>query len=757
MAETADVLPLLPEDISASKKKPTPDVLPLEKPVGAEEAALRGVQSGFMFGYGPQITAAAKASGMTTEGEKAPPAYLQAGPVETLVGAGRLGLEALAPSVFGTSATERYQRSIGEEKAARAAAREQHPIASGAGELTGAVINPLARVGGPKAGETFTSNVIRGAVPNAVVGGIYGSSEGDTFLDRAYNAALGALGGGVFGGLFSGVGGKFMGAAKPSVTGVPSPEEVARAAARLSSQGAAITVPRVAASTSEPLLTTSGLVREIPIAGTPLKRAGEETLSQIETKAGEIAGGETRGSAGLEAKSSLENWISKGWKKDVESAYDEVDNLLTSNRPASMKNTRATMDKIQAELREARLPTDTPAIKLIQDAATDPNGLSYQGMKTLRTTLGEMLDNPSEIYKDALPQIRRLYGSVTDDLRDVVKLNGGKDALSAFEDANRLNIEAQRAREQLLKITGQTTASKSGDAVFDTLYKMAGSKAGSDIPKLELAKETLPKDVWETISRGMVDHMGTNPKTNAFDANSLFSNYARLSEGGKNLLFGEIGQANAPMRRTLDDLATVGSRIDRINALAAPEGGAERKLATAGEIVAAILHPVKTTAAIGAGRVFANLMSEPATAESIARWAKAYEMFASKPSKATATAFSNYTRAMAQQVGGRYGLPSTDQIVNGIVAGSETAKGIRYLYNQAFGNEPERKEGPNVYPEQASGGRVGHAFGGKAGGMTAEGLLRDLKRRKVMMANKTEQMLSLPDDAVVQALDAAKR
>lgn len=57
---------------------------------------------------------------------------------------------------------------------------------------------------------------------------------------------------------------------------------------------------------------------------------------------------------------------------------------------------------------------------------------------------------------------------------------------------------------------------------------------------------------------------------------------------------------------------------------------------------------------------------------------------------------------------------------------------------------------------QASGGRVGHASGGKVG-MTAEGLLRDLKRRKVMMANKTEQMLALPDDAVVQALDAAKR
>ena len=55
--------------------------------------------------------------------------------------------------------------------------------------------------------------------------------------------------------------------------------------------------------------------------------------------------------------------------------------------------------------------------------------------------------------------------------------------------------------------------------------------------------------------------------------------------------------------------------------------------------------------------------------------------------------------------------------------------------------------------------REGRKSGGRAGSqvMSADQLLRDLKRRQVMMRNKTEHMLSLPDDAVVQALDAAKR
>ena len=53
--------------------------------------------------------------------------------------------------------------------------------------------------------------------------------------------------------------------------------------------------------------------------------------------------------------------------------------------------------------------------------------------------------------------------------------------------------------------------------------------------------------------------------------------------------------------------------------------------------------------------------------------------------------------------------------------------------------------------------RMGHKSGGRVGVLTPQALLSDLKRRKIKLANKTEHMLSLPDDAVVQALDAAKR
>lgn len=95
----------------------------------------------------------------------------------------------------------------------------------------------------------------------------------------------------------------------------------------------------------------------------------------------------------------------------------------------------------------------------------------------------------------------------------------------------------------------------------------------------------------------------------------------------------------------------------------------------------------------------------------------------------------------------------------------EYKSGFEKAMERAAAMKPVEAIAPAVAPRvpdyirslnEASGGRIGHASGGKVG-MSAESLLKDLNRRKVMMANKTEQMLSLPDDAIVQALDAAKR
>jgi hypothetical protein len=64
----------------------------------------------------------------------------------------------------------------------------------------------------------------------------------------------------------------------------------------------------------------------------------------------------------------------------------------------------------------------------------------------------------------------------------------------------------------------------------------------------------------------------------------------------------------------------------------------------------------------------------------------------------------------------------------------------------------------NEQEQKASGGRVGRATGGRAlGMMTAEKLMQAAHRAKKQINQKTEEILDMPDEAVVKALDIAQR
>jgi len=58
--------------------------------------------------------------------------------------------------------------------------------------------------------------------------------------------------------------------------------------------------------------------------------------------------------------------------------------------------------------------------------------------------------------------------------------------------------------------------------------------------------------------------------------------------------------------------------------------------------------------------------------------------------------------------------------------------------------------------QQADGGRIERKSGGAVIDSASDSLVREALRNQKLLANHTEQLLSLPDDAVVQALHVAK-
>ena len=102
------------------------------------ESAVRGALQGASYGLSAASRAAAVASGISS--------FV---PGSNLLGAVRLGAEAIAPSIFGHAATDRYDQTVSMERAAHALAERDNPVIYNASELAGNLIADRAIGGVP--------------------------------------------------------------------------------------------------------------------------------------------------------------------------------------------------------------------------------------------------------------------------------------------------------------------------------------------------------------------------------------------------------------------------------------------------------------------------------------------------------------------------------------------------------------------------------------------------------------------------------
>lgn len=94
-----------------------------------------------------------------------------------------------------------YDEGLREQRAIHERQTQLNPIASAAGEVTGAIVNPVTRLAGgamTKAA-SLPAKIGVGAAEGAALGGVYGFGTGDSLEDRTNRAAMGAATGGVIG------------------------------------------------------------------------------------------------------------------------------------------------------------------------------------------------------------------------------------------------------------------------------------------------------------------------------------------------------------------------------------------------------------------------------------------------------------------------------------------------------------------------------------------------------------------------------
>jgi len=467
--------------------------------------------------------------------------------------------------------------------------------------------------------------------------------------------------------------------------------------------------------------------KAIPIGGSAIAESAQkatgqmgEAMEQLHTRLGAASVPQ----AGTAAKNSLTDWIRGRSKTIVDDAYGDVNRYIDPNKFTTADNLSKTVQEISDRISASNLdPEKSTALNLVMPAATNPKGLTYEGIKNLRTRIGEMLEGGVLPADTSEGELKQIYRALSDDLQQSVLNSGGNRAQELFSRANRINKAVQERREKLATIVGMK-GDVAPEQVLGRIQSMAQAGTKGDINKLVLARRSVPAHDWEHVTSGVIEGLGRASDGN-FSPERFSTGFAKYSPQGKDVMFGPVGN---PVRDALEDMNAVSSKFKELSGYTNTSKTAN--VQQAAQLFATILAlpfaPKAAAAAavsIPANFAMARVLSSPITARAAANLQRAVynlKMGVTPPSVGEAR-----VRAATQAY--------TDAV------------------NKATGQNKEQAE--EVRPERATGGKVDKKD------YPAKRLTRlekAARRAFNEISNETKPLMDLPDEQIVSALDQVK-
>lgn len=410
-----------------------------------------------------------------------------------------------------------------------------------------------------------------------------------------------------------------------------------------------VELPRAAVGGTVTQATAGGL-SSTPL-GTPIIQQSRKAVEQLGENVKGVADDMGSGgvvSAGEGARDSILSWIKKEMPAGNAENYTELDKLINKGVTVPLNRTRITAGELAAKDAESASQAGARVVADVR-AAIQRQGMTYEGIKNLRTLIRERLDSGlepgvSERY------MRSIYKALGDDLRFAVERSGVKGkgkqaALDAFEAANTAAAKAFEKREALLKIIG-SEGKDAPEAVLERLGAMASAKGGADITRLAQAKSVMGEGAWNEVGSALLNRMGETK--DGFSIARWRTAYDKLSENGKSLLFG--GEHKA----TLDRVFRVGASAEQLAKWGNPSGTTRGAMTTAA-VLGLFLHPYAVLGAAAADYGMARLLARPATAKNVAGWMERYSQYALGPSKGREQLLQQATRILAEDIAAQSG------------------------------------------------------------------------------------------------------
>jgi len=427
-----------------------------------------------------------------------------------------------------------------------------------------------------------------------------GLHEGDSPFDVAGKTALGTV---------LGYGGAKIASALP-IAGDKTRQAVLEAAQRLG-----VKMPRYSVSTS-PLIKRAGMIgQSVPGMSKPLEEATSESTGAMGEAAAHLAGPATQQSAGAAASTGLKTWIGTTSKNDLDAAYNRVAQSMNPTITTPLSQTRSVASQIYQRRQAAGLSGTGGAIDHVLDALQRPGGLTYSGIKDLRSSVGEMMNQSILPQGMSGTELKQIYGGLSSDLDSSALNAGGQSGLQAHQAANALSKNISDRRAQLSQLLGGPKGDASDEAVFGALQRAAGSKSSADIDLLRQAQGAITPQSWNELSQGFISRLGRDADGN-FSPQRFLTDYGKISDPAKSVLFG------GGMQQPLEDLATVSRQWKSLYKYANPSGTAGHG-AGIGMAIEGWRHPLKTLAAYMTGGQFGKFLATPAGAGASANWVRA--------------------------------------------------------------------------------------------------------------------------------------
>ena len=602
-------------------------------------------------------------------------------------------------------------------EAQQRAAQEESPLAYGAGEV-GAFFAPLPGPKGagslaelttgverflsgklaPKIGKTAADIAAAGAA-GAGLGAVQGAGEGTGLSERLESAATtGALGAGL---------GAALPAAGKTVGAIVRRTPAEEAAARLG-----VSIPASVSSPSGITQKVSSGLSQIPVTESIIKRGIERGVSDVGEKLASVAprAGIGAEEAGATARKSLIDWVDVDSRGNVNKLYNKVSELIDPGVLTPMSNTLDVVSKIGKERLAAKLG-DSEAVKLVMDAATDPQGLTYAGAQRLKREIGSKMKGILTESNLNAEELDQLYRGLRADVRAAAKNAGGDRGLAAFDRAVSYAKNVIARRQELGKIIG-----KKGDVNDEQVFKRISAMAGDTRGNAELlkkARKSMSPAEWQDITSGVITHLSGGE--GAFSPDKFVTAYSKLTPAGKDAIFGPAGN---PLRQSIDDINTVAQQYKEV-------GKGRNFSNTTATLLAAV-------GVLGAGTDVLMEGIDPALrhAGTAAGIGIPVAMLLSRPRAAAAIA-----AALRNQ------NPETLRNLRNVV---------QMEMREHLGPTPNVAEDRE---ERASGGKIGKRdYPAKR--LTR--LERAARRALTDIANETKPILSQPDALVVKALEISK-